>query len=172
MVSQESKKVSIINIKVNSISENFAKTFCETLASETSSYYVEIKAKKANTNVNILQFQADSIRKELNIAIKGVATEADYVYNLNPAFNINGTPAKRKQIDVQANTTILTQIIVNLELAKVNLRKETPLIQIIDKPILPLSKQRIGLIKAFLIGSFFALFFTIFFIIVKNIIKS
>jgi hypothetical protein len=36
-------------------------------------------------------------------------------------------------VDVQANTAILTELVKQSELAKVTLRKETPLIQIIDR---------------------------------------
>jgi uncharacterized protein involved in exopolysaccharide biosynthesis len=46
-------------------------------------------------------------------------------------------PSARKQVDVQANTAILTELVKQSELAKVTLRKETPLIQVIDRPILP-----------------------------------
>jgi hypothetical protein len=37
-------------------------------------------------------------------------------------------------------------------LAKVTLRKETPLIQIIDRPILPLAKERFGKAKGIVLG--------------------
>ena len=77
IVSQKDKKISILSIEVNSTNEKFAKTFCETLAFETSEYYVEIKSKKARMNVEILQKQTDSIRAELNSAITGVATAAE-----------------------------------------------------------------------------------------------
>jgi hypothetical protein len=39
---------------------------------------------------------------------------------------------------------ILTELIKQVELAKVTLRKEKPLIQVIDRPILPLPKERFG----------------------------
>jgi hypothetical protein len=41
-------------------------------------------------------------------------------------------------------------------MAKVTLRKETPIIQIIDKPIFPLEKVRIGKIRAMVIGGVLA----------------
>jgi hypothetical protein len=170
-IMQKDKKVTILSIEVTSENELFSKIFCESIAKETSDFYIETKSKKARINVNVLQKQVDSVRSELNGAITGVATETDNVYNLNPAYNIKGTPTKKKQIDVQANTAILSNLVVQLELAKINLRKETPLIQLIDKPILPLEKHKIGKIKFILISS--ALFFfliSIYFLFVK--IKS
>ena len=83
-----------------------------------------------------------------NIAINGVATALDNVYNLNPAFNIKRTTSTSRQVDVQANTVILNQLVTQLEIAKVSLRKETPLVQLIDRPILPLEKDKVGKLKS------------------------
>jgi uncharacterized protein involved in exopolysaccharide biosynthesis len=171
-VAQTDKKISIINVTVNSIEEGFSKEFCETLAKVTSDYYVEIKSKKSRMNVEILQKQADSIRAELNNAITGVAAASDNVYNLNPAFNVKKTPSTRRQIDVQANTAILTQLVANLELSKVSLRKETPLIQVIDRPILPLDKDRVSKKKSLLLGGFLTGFLTVLYLVVTSLYKK
>jgi len=119
-----------------------------------------------------LQKQVDSVRSELNGAITGVATETDNVYNLNPAFNIKGAPSKKKQIDVQANTAVLTNLVVQLELAKITLRKETPLIQLIDSPILPLTKEKFGKLKALILGGFLAGFLTVLYLIFRHLFKK
>ena len=129
VIAQKDKKVSIISLTVKTESELFSKLFCEQLLKETSDFYIETKSKKSRLNVDILQHQADSIRAELNSAITGVATASDNVYNLNPALNVKRTPSTRRQVDVQANTAILTQLVAQLELSKVSLRKETPLVQ-------------------------------------------
>ena len=138
------KSSSITTIEITSNSEIFSKLFCENLINEVSNYYIEIKSKKATINVAILQKQVDSIRMELNNAINGVATLNDNIYNLNPAFNIKKTPSTKRQIDVQANSAILNQLINNLELSKMTLLKETPLFQIIDKPKFPLKDNKIS----------------------------
>ena len=171
-VAQIDKKISIINVTVNTIEEGFSKEFCETLAKVTSDYYVEIKSKKSRMNVEILQKQADSIRAELNSAITGVAAASDNVYNLNPAFNVKKTPSTRRQVDVQANTAILTQLVANLELSKVSLRKETPLIQVIDRPILPLDKDRVSKRKSLLLGGFLAGFLTVLYLLFTSLYKK
>lgn len=171
-VTQKDKKIGIYNIGVHSIDEGFSKQFCETLAKITSDYYIEFKSKKARMNLEILQKQADSIRAELNNAIIGVAAAGDNVYNLNPAFNVKKTPSTRRQVDVQANTVILTQLIANLELSKVSLRKETPLIQVIDRPILPLDKDRVSKKKSLLLGGFLAGFLTVLYLVFTSLYKK
>jgi hypothetical protein len=172
LITQKDKKVSIISLTVKTENELFSKLFCEQLLKETSDFYIETKSKKARLNVDILQYQADSIRSELNAAITGVAAASDNVYNLNPAFNIKKTPSTRKQVDVQANTAILTQLVAQLELSKVSLRKETPLVQIIDRPILPLEKEKLSRTKSFIIGGFLASFFCILYLIFGSLYKN
>ncbi|MCK9403283.1 MAG: hypothetical protein M0Q26_07775 [Chitinophagaceae bacterium] len=160
-VSQKDKKISIITIDVQSQNQLFSKFFAEILAKEVSDFYIETKSKKAKLNLAILEKQADSIRVELNNAITGVAIANDNTYNLNPAFNVQRTPTARRQVDVQANTAILTELVKNLELARVTVRKETPLIQIIDRPILPLLKESVSKRKSTLAGGVLAGFITL-----------
>jgi hypothetical protein len=171
-ITQKDKKVTILSIEVISQNELFSKLFCEKLAKETSEFYIQTKSKKSRINVNVLQNQVDSVKNALNGAITGFANEADNVYNLNPAFNVKGAPSKKKQIDVQANTTILTNLVVQLELAKISLRRETPLIQIIDLPILPLEKNKSSKSKALILGGFLAGFLSILYLIFGRLLKD
>ena len=88
---------------------------------------------------------------------------------LNPALNVNRAPSTKRQVAVQANTAILTELVKQTELAKVTLRKETPLIQVIDRPILPLQKERFGKAKGILLGGILAGFLTVIGLIVSRI---
>ncbi|MFH6969606.1 Wzz/FepE/Etk N-terminal domain-containing protein [Flavobacterium sp. FlaQc-28] len=171
LVSQKDKKVSIITMDVSSTNELFAKFFCEALARQVGEFYVETKSKKARLNMAILERQVDSVRGELNGAITGVAVANDNTFNLNPALNVRRAPSARRQVDVQANTAILTELVKQSELAKVTLRRETPLIQVIDRPILPLYKERLGKAKGIVIGGFIAGFLVVFILIVKRLFK-
>ncbi|KIA99837.1 lipopolysaccharide biosynthesis protein [Flavobacterium sp. KMS] len=171
-VGQKDKKVAIINIDMSSTNELFAKYFCEALAKNVSDFYVDTKSKKARTNMLVLQRQTDSIRAELNGAITGVAVANDNTFNLNPALNVRRAPSVRRQVDVQANTAILTELVKQSELAKVTLRKETPLIQIIDRPILPLTKTHFGKIKGLVIGGFLAIFLVLLVLTIRKILKE
>jgi uncharacterized protein involved in exopolysaccharide biosynthesis len=172
VIAQKDKKVSIISLTVKTESELFSKLFCEQLLKETSDFYIETKSKKSRLNVDILQRQADSIRAELNSAITGVATTSDNVYNLNPALNVKRTPSIRRQVDVQANTAILTQLVAQLEMSKVSLRKETPLVQLIDRPILPLQKEKVGRLKSLILGGFLAGFLSVLYLVFGQLYRK
>ena len=171
-VDQKDKKVSIISIDMASTNELFAKYFCEALAKQVSDFYVASKSRKARMNMSILERQTDSIRGELNSAITGVAVANDNTFNLNPALNVRRAPSARRQVDVQANTAILTELVKQTEMAKVALRKETPLIQIIDKPILPLKKEKFGKSEGIVMGGFLAGFLIVIGLVLKRIISQ
>ncbi|PKB17423.1 Wzz/FepE/Etk N-terminal domain-containing protein [Flavobacterium sp. 5] len=167
-VEQKDKKISIISMEVASTNELFSLYFCEALARQVGKFYVDTKSKKARMNMEILNRQTDSIRAELNSAITGVAIATDNTFMLNPALNVRRTPSAKRQVDVQANTVILTELVKQTELAKVTLRKETPLIQVIDRPILPLNKERFGKAKGILVGGFLSGFLAILFLFLKK----
>jgi hypothetical protein len=169
-VAQRDKKIAIISMDVASTNELFSLYFCEALARQVGKFYVTTKSKKARMNMEILERQTDSIRTELNNAITGVAVATDNTFMLNPALNVRRTPSARREVDVQANTAILTELVKQAELAKVTLRKETPLIQVIDRPILPLPKERFGKASGFFLGGVLGVFMLVMFFTFKKII--
>ena len=171
-VGQKDKKIDIITMEVTSTNELFSKYFCENLAREVGLFYITTKSKKARANMEILARQTDSIRQELNGAIEGLATANDNTFNLNPALNVRKVPSARKQVDVQANTAILTELVKQTELAKVTVRRETPLIQVVDRPILPLKVERFGKTKGLILGGFLAGFLCIVILFFKRHFKT
>ncbi len=171
-VGPKDKKASLTSIEFKSDNELFAKTFCEALVDEVSQFYVDTKSQKARINMDILIKQRDSIRAELNGGITSVAVADDNTFMLNPAMNIKKTTSTKKQIDVQSNSAILTELIKQAELAKVALRKDTPLIQVIDRPILPLPNERFSTTKGILIGGFLFGFLAVVVFFIKKIITE
>jgi len=171
-VAKADKKSSIIIVKVSTANELFSQAFSTILAKTVSDFYVETKTKRSVENVNILQHQVDSVRSELNYAITGVASSIDATPNANAQRQVLRVSTQRRQVDVDASKTILTQLIANLEISKVALRKETPLIQIIDIPILPLEKVRVSRSISFLIGGFLFSFITAVFLILKKLLTD
>ncbi len=155
-VSKPDKKLSIISVKVKSGDELFAKAFSESIVNTVNTFYVQTRTKGSIEVVQLLQHQADSLRRTLNSSLAGTAAAADYNPNPNPAMQILRVPAQRRQIDVQSTSAIYAEVIKNLTIARGSLQRQTPLIQIIDQPILPLPKEAIGRSKAGLIGMFLA----------------
>jgi uncharacterized protein involved in exopolysaccharide biosynthesis len=166
------KKLSIISLSVNSTNELFSKNFTEVLARVVSDFYIQTKTQKAAKNVAILQKQTDSVRRELNSALSGVAFLIDASPNANPSKQTLRVPSQRRQVDVAANQAIFAELVKNLELAKMSLLQETPLIQVIDRPILPLEKEKVGKLKGILIGGFLCGFLMIIYLSIMRLWKG
>jgi len=155
------KKSSIIVVKVESTDELFAKLFAETLVENVNKFYIITKSKKALENYNVLKHQADSVREKLNLSIYGVASSMEQDPNANPYLVSLKVPSQKRQVDVQANGAIYTEVVKNMELANMAVLQTKPLIQIIDQPVLPLEKVSLGLIKGIFEGMFLFGIFTL-----------
>lgn len=171
-VTRPDKKLSIIEVDVKSEDETFSKEFNDQIVKTVNDFYIQTKTKKSLQNLSILQHQTDSVRSVLNGAIFQSASVNDATPNLNPTRQILRAPAQRFQVNAEANKAILAQLVQNLELAKITLRKETPLIQVIDSPIYPLEKIRLGRIKTFALCAFLAGFLAAGIIVVRKIFSE
>lgn len=162
------KKSSIIALSVKSKNELFAKNFAEVLVRVVSDFYIQTKTEKAAKNVAILQRQTDSVRRDLNSNILGTASSMDANPNPNPSLQTLRVPSQRRQVNVTTNTAILSELVKNLELSKMTLLQETPLIQIIDKPILPLEKDKLGKLNGIILGGVLFGFLIVIYLTVKK----
>jgi len=171
-VSKPDKKLSIINVEVKSEDELFAKSFGNNIVAKVNQFYINTKTKKSIENVKILQHQTDSVRRLLNSSIGGVAAAIDANPNSNPAFQSLKVGSQRKQVDVQANGAIYQELVKNLELSKITLRKERPLIQVIDEPVFPLKMEKLGKAKGIILGGIIFGFLTVLFLLVRKIFSG
>lgn len=166
IVGKPDKKLSIISVEVKATDPQFAKTFTNTIVNNVNAFYVKTKTKGLATNLALLKKQADSVRRVLNVALGGAAAALESFPNANPLMQQSlRVPSQRRQIDVQAASAIYAEVVKNLEIAKSSLQRETPLIQIIDEPVLPLPNDRLGKSKAGMMGIFIALVIGIIFLI-------
>lgn len=169
-IGKQDKKSNIISLRVTSEDELFSKYLAEVLVKEVSTFYVETKTKKSTDNIRILQHQTDSIRRALNASMVSAAYSIDANPNPNMARQILRVPAQRRQGDAQVNQAILSQLVQNLEIAKMTLRKETPLVQVIDTPTLPLGKTGFGKLKGLIFGGIIAGFLIVAFLILRRLL--
>ncbi len=171
-VEQLDKKVAIGTVTVKFEDEPFAKYFTEALTKTVTNFYIETKSQRAKENLAILNFQIDSVRAELNGSMLGVAVANDQTFGLNPALNVKRVPSAKRQVDTQVNSAVLQELVKQTEMAKVAVRKETPLIQIIDTPIFPLEVERFGKLKGLVMGGFLFGFLSVVFLGLKRVLKQ
>jgi len=167
------KKLSTIEVDVNAKDEFFAKAFNDELVKNVSDFYIQTKTKKSIQNVLILQQKTDSVRAVMNGAIYSAAAIADATPNLNPTRQIQRTaPVQRSQFSTETNKLVLGELVKNLELSKIALRKETPLIQVIDHPIYPLRVDKFSRAKGIVFGGFSFGFLILFVLVSRKVIRD
>jgi uncharacterized protein involved in exopolysaccharide biosynthesis len=167
---RKDKKLSLIVAQMKDGDEEFAKRFIELLASNAIRYYSDYKSRKARYNVEILESKVDSVRRMLFGNISEVAAINDL--NVNPIKQSVRSGAQRKQVDVQVNGVLYTELLKNLEMAKMILSKETPLIQVIDKPMFPLEKKKPGRLRTGIGVAIFGGVLMVFFLLARRWIRE
>jgi len=165
------KKLAIIHVSVKSRDELFAQAFANEIVKDVNDFYIQTKTKKSSINVQILQKQADSVKRVINESIGVVASSLDAAPNANPQLLSLRVPSQRKQIDVQASVAVYSEIVKNLEISKLSLRKETPLIQVIDAPVLPLESDKITKSVALIVGFIVGVFIAMTYLTLRHVIK-
>lgn len=145
------KKLSIYNIEIITTNEGFSKEFSTQLVDQLMDYYIQTKIQKSMVMVNVLQHKADSLKLAYEAALYNVAQFNDV--NRNISRQILSVNSLKKQTEVQILGNYYSEVIKNLEMSKISLLKQTPLIQKIDTPKYPLEIVRIRKIVAMLIGS-------------------
>lgn len=163
-------KVAIYRIDCITTSEFFSKEFVTHLIKNVSDFYIATKTQRSLNTVAIIQNRADSIKRAFDAAIEGRASLSDA--NINPAFQQPQVGIQKKQSDISLLGAAYGEILKNLELAKFNLLRDTPYIQIIDEPVMPLRKIKTGRLVGGLLGGVIAGFVCVLFLLAKRAVKN
>ncbi|PUZ28127.1 lipopolysaccharide biosynthesis protein [Chitinophaga parva] len=169
-VDKTDPKLNFISVDMVTEDQLFSKVFVERLVDEAISYYVSTKTGRSKINIDRLQSQADSLEEVLNKRTYRAATVQDI--NLNPAKQVAAVGAEVASRDKMVIQTMYLEVVKNLELSKLTMAQETPIIQIIDKPIYPLKEKKIGPVKAGVIGFFLGAFLLTVVVFIKRIYQQ
>lgn len=168
-VTKPDKKLSFISVECTTRDEVFCKIFTEHLVKEAIDFYVSTKTKQSKSTVDKLQAKADSLEFLLNRTTYSVAASQDM--NLNPARSMAGVKTELASRDKVMIQTMYVEMMKNLELSKMAMAQETPIIQIVDTPILPLKKEKTGILKGVVIGGGIGGIILIVFLLIKRMYK-
>ncbi|UZJ65435.1 lipopolysaccharide biosynthesis protein [Sphingobacterium sp. KU25419] len=170
VVGKNDKKSAIIKVDVISTDEVFSKEFNEALVAQVNDFYVRTKTKKSLGNIEILQHKTDSVRAVMNGNISTAAVVMDATPNLNPTRQAQRiVPTQRSQFSAETNKAILGQMVQNLEMSKMALMKEAPLIQKIDEPIYPLVETKLSKSLYSLIFGFLSAFIVMVVLVIARV---
>lgn len=168
-VARADKKLTIYSLSSTSTNQSFACYLTTFLMDESAGFYIDTKTSLAKKNLIMLYNEADSLRRLLGGTITSTAASVDRTFNLNPALQVQRSSIQKGQVNATVLGTAYGEVVKNLELAKIQLQKETPLYQVIDAPALPLKGVKISKTVAALMGAFAGIFVTIIIIFLGGI---
>lgn len=170
IVSKPDKKLGFILVKCTTPNETLSKVFTERLVKEAVDFYIATKTMRSKTNVDKLQVKADSIELLLNKKTYSAAASQDL--NLNPARRVAMVGTELASRDKAVLLTMYGEVMKNLELSRMAMSQETPLIQIVDTPVLPLGKMKFGKLKGLILGGFLGGLLIICILVLRRLYKS
>ena len=162
-VAKKDKKTGIVNVDFTSKDELFSKLFVEKLMTETYKFYKDTRTAQSKANIDMMEVTADSIKRLYESALFKGASYSQL--NINAAIQTAAVPRIKQENNAQLYATVYAEVLKNLETLKLDLARQTPLVQIIDTPILPLEKDRLGKAKGMIIGGLIGGFLIVFYLL-------
>ena len=169
-VNLKTSEATIVELSYISISDQFAKYFVESLIAQMSKMYVKHQTAQAQHTLDFLQKRSDSVFTELKIAEEEFAKIKDINQRI---IKLSGR-LKELQLmrQVEVLSTMYLEITKNLELSKLTLLNNMPIINIIDKPTLPLKDDSISTIGLVIVFGFLGAFFSFCFFVVRKLFND
>ncbi|ASU33661.1 hypothetical protein [Mucilaginibacter xinganensis] len=164
-ISKTDKKLGFFEVDATMKDEKLALLFCNRMIKQSTDFFVSTKTKRLRNNVDRLQQRADSIGAILNRKTYDLSSANQTLLDINPAYTRANASVDIKERDKIVLSTIFSETVKNLESSKTMLAQETPTVQIVDEPELPLKKNRLkysiailsGLVIAGILFSFYKL---------------
>lgn len=174
-VGKTDKKAGFIDVTATMQNEALAKVYCERIVQLAVEKYVGIKTQRQKSTVDKLQFRVDSIANLLRQkTVSGASLQtSSSTMDINPLYKTGTAVAVETTVrDKTMLATIFASVTQNLEMAKFTLSQETPVIQIVDAPILPLNKQKVSRLKTAIMFSLGCVFILVLFLIGKRVLHG
>lgn len=169
------KKAGFLEVSVTSISEDWAKRFCDKIVEVAVKRYLSLKTERQQKTVDKLQARVDSIGSLLNLKTTASASlqTALSTMDVNPLYRTGTAVASElSSRDKTMLAAVYGEVVKNLELAKFTLSQETPVIQVVDSSIFPLVKNKKSRLSMAIQLSVIFSFVYLFVIVLKKYIST
>lgn len=164
-ITKTDKKLGFFEVNATMKDEKLAQLFCSRMIKQSTDFFISTKTKRLRYNVDRLQQRADSIGAILNRKTYDLSAANKNLLDVNPAYTSANANVDIKERDKIVLSSIFTEVVKNLESSKTMLAQETPTVQIVDEPELPLKKNKLkysiaistGIILSAILFSFYIL---------------
>ena len=118
----------------------------------------------------MMQHTADSVKGLYEAALyKGAGISQ---VNINQALQFAAVPRIKQERDAQLYGAVYAEVLKNLETLKLDMARETPIVQMIDEPRMPLKKVKLGKAKGIIFGGLLGGFLIIAYLLGRMLIKD
>lgn len=132
------KKQTFIHVDCKHQNDTLALRFAEAMISTVKDKYIQSITRNVRTNLRVLRSEADSIKRVMDANIERNAQNMDY--NINPLQQKAKIEQNKSLIDMQISISLYGEVIKNLKLAELALKKQTPLMEVVEEPHFPLER--------------------------------
>ena len=169
-VNIKNDETDIIYLSFYCKNELFAKLFSESLIYEMSRMYISYQTKQSSNTIEFLQNRADSVFLELQDSEQEFARIKDINQRIIKASG------RLKELQLMRNVEVLNtmylELVKNLEISKMTLLNQTPIIQVIDKPILPLENTKMSIALVMMISFILSMIVSILYIVLRKLVND
>jgi uncharacterized protein involved in exopolysaccharide biosynthesis len=160
-IAKPDKKLSLFLLQITTRDEKLSQLLCQRLLLVTTSFYIETKTKRIRGNVERLQQRADSIKALLDKKTFSAIDANRQLLDANPAYAQGGEmQVEVSGRDKMVQAAIFGELTKSLETSKTALLQETPTIQVVDTPEMPLKKNEVPWWLASIVGAAVTTFLT------------
>jgi hypothetical protein len=151
-IAKTDKKLGFFELEATTRDEYLSQQICERLLKVTTDFYIDTKTKRLKANIDRLQKRADSLGIMLDRKTYATAEANQLLLDANPAYASPQVDAEISTRNKYLQATVFAEIVKNLEISKTALIQETPTIQVIDRPEMPLKKNEWKWWQGMLVG--------------------
>lgn len=169
-VERTSKQGTIIMTKTVAANSLFARLLTERLVEQAGHLYLEVKTSNAQANVLELQRRSDSLLSLLNR--KSYVAASVQPLDINPGIRSATVPLEIATRDKAVLGTLYAEVTKSLEMSKLMLSQQMPVIQVLDTPPYLLSDNKKGLAFVLAVSAFLGLFFAFVLVAITFLVRK
>lgn len=155
------RKLSVFRLDLTTRDEFLSQVISTRLLDQAANLYIETKTRRLKLNVDRLQKKSDSIAALLNYRTE--ASVSKDIINQNPSYISTEVDVEISNREKNMLSIIYGDVNKSLDITRTALIQETPTIEIIDTPDLPLKKTEVkwyvGVLVGCLLGGLLSLLF-------------
>jgi uncharacterized protein involved in exopolysaccharide biosynthesis len=160
----------VVTVNVTTESEAVSFHFLNILYQATSQYYIQTTVEKQQVIYDRLLKRVEELKGKLSGAEKALAEDFDS--HLGPVRLAPKVRQQGMQREVNITARSFYEAASSLEGARISLENKTPVIQLIDEPLMPLTEKKADQWFNLLIGAIIGLFVGILIVVGRKFVRE